>query len=202
MIDLTFAQFAEFSFLKDLEYTQQVNTGQMLFHKGDPAIALFAIKTGRIRLVRYLQDGSVLGLHIARAGETFAEAALFSEVYHCDAIADSPSQVVIYPKSSLIDALRHHPESALHFMALLTHHVQSLRTRLELCNIRSARDRVLACLSLCADSQGAIAFDRALKDIASDIGLTHEVFYRTLSQLEKEGIIARKRRFIQLVEVQ
>lgn len=200
MTDLTLAQFNKFSFLKDLGHTQQVNAGQMLFHKGDPATALFAVKTGRIRLVRYLQDGSELGLHIARAGETFAEAALFSEVYHCDAIADLPSQVVIYPKASLLNTLRHHPESTLHFMALLTHHVQSLRTRLELCNIRSARDRILAYLSLYADSQGAIAFDRALKDVAGDIGLTHEVFYRTLSQLEKEGVIARKRRFIQVIK--
>jgi DNA-binding MarR family transcriptional regulator len=28
-------------------------------------------------------------------------------------------------------------------------------------------------------------------DIAADMGLTHEAFYRTLAALEKEGVIAR-----------
>jgi DNA-binding MarR family transcriptional regulator len=46
--------------------------------------------------------------------------------------------------------------------------------------------------------QATIKFDRPLKDVARDIGLTHEVFYRTLAQLEQAGAISRQRRTIEL----
>ena len=44
-----------------------------------------------------------------------------------------------------------------------------------------------------------ITFTRPLKDIAADIGLTHEVFYRTLSDLERSGKISRDNRTIAIL---
>src|SRR5271166_1813686 len=83
--------------------------GEYLFEQGDPASAIYKIESGRLRLIRRTLDDHLVVLHTARAGELFAEAALFSEVYHCDAVAAVPSRIRAYPKAALIAALRSEP---------------------------------------------------------------------------------------------
>lgn len=173
-------------------------TGEMLFRQGDQATAIFAVKAGRVKLVRHTSEGVALSLHVARSGESFAEAALFSELYHCDAVAELSSQVEIYPKFACLQVLKQQPEIAQEFIALLSYQVQELRNRLELRNVRSARDRILQYLSLIKEHGNTITFDRPLKDIAGDLGLAHEVFYRTLAQLQREGVIQYSKRQIKL----
>src|SRR5947207_9585664 len=72
--------------------------GATLFRQGDPATAVFVIERGRLAMVRHTPDGRRVTLFTAGAGESFAEAALFSEVYHCDAVAEIPSRVTVVPK--------------------------------------------------------------------------------------------------------
>lgn len=186
--------------LKPFITHRQLNFRESLFRRNEVAFALFAVKVGRIRLVRYLANGTEVCLHVARVGESFAEAALFSEVYHCDAIADLPSRVAIYPKEAILQLMQSRPDAVLSFTALLAKHVQSLRTQLELRNVHSARDRTLQYLSLLTEpGQSVITLDRPLKDVATDIGLTHEAFYRALAQLKREGYIQQHRRQITLI---
>jgi CRP/FNR family transcriptional regulator, dissimilatory nitrate respiration regulator len=164
-----------------------------LFRQGDTAFAIFEIERGRLRLVRHTVDSRRVVVHTARAGELFAEAALFANVYHCDAVAAVASQVRVYPKRDLLSLFRADPALAERFMALLAHQVHSLRARLEARNIRSARERVLHHLALAAGPDGRTPLEGTLMDLAAEIGLTHEALYRTLASLEKEGEIRRTR---------
>jgi CRP-like cAMP-binding protein len=118
-----------------IAHQQQLAPGEVLFRQGEQASAIFAVAAGRVRLMRYTTEGVALTLHISRPGESFAEAALFSQAYHCDAIADLPSQVIVYPKLALLQVLQQQPQLAQEFIALLSHQVQVLRSRLELQNI-------------------------------------------------------------------
>jgi DNA-binding MarR family transcriptional regulator len=78
--------------------------------------------------------------------------------------------------------------------------VQALRAQLEIRNIKSARERVWQTLLLTAGGQAnTITFDRPLKDLAAEIGLTHEAFYRALAELEKAGRIRRARRRVAIL---
>ena len=67
-------------------------------------------------------------------------------------------------------------------MAILAHEIMNLRTRLEQRNIRSARDRVRHFLALNAGTDGRTVLLRGtLKDLAAELGLAHEAFYRALA---------------------
>jgi len=180
---------------------QTLAKGEALFLQGDSTFAIFAVRRGRVRLVRHLLDGTTVPLHIAHAGDTFSEAALFSPVYHCDAIADMPSEVEIHPKPPLLQALDDDTEAARLFMALMARQVIALRSRLELRNIRSAIERVTQFIRLeVNEPDRQVTFIRPLKNIAGDIGLTHESFYRTLAELEASGTITRRKRTITLLK--
>lgn len=175
-----------------------IAAGAYLFHQGDPAKAVYAIAAGIMRLERHTADGHAIVIHRARAGESLAEAALYADGYHCDAIAETPARVIVYPKDVMLRLLQTETAIADSVTAALARQVQGLRTRLELRNLRPAKARVLAYLELLADAHGGIEADRPLKELASEIGLTHEAFYRALAALAKSGDIERNGRRINL----
>ncbi|MEE8445677.1 MAG: Crp/Fnr family transcriptional regulator [Alphaproteobacteria bacterium] len=170
--------------------SRRLETGQTLFRQGSKAVAIFAVTEGRVRLVRHGAEGQTLTLHVAGPGDGIAEAALFSDSYHCDAVADVESVVQVFPKHNLRVALAADTVLADRFMALLARQVRDLRSRLELRNIRAAHERVLAWLLLEGAEQGLIP-DRPLKQIAGEIGLSHEALYRGLARLERDGLLKR-----------
>jgi CRP-like cAMP-binding protein len=170
---------------------RELATGAALFRQGDQTIGIFVLLRGAVRLVRVTPDGTAVTLHLARPGEMFAEASLFAMHYHCDAIADCDSGVGLYPKAALTARLRQDPEALWKFSAELAHRLQSLRQRYELKQIRSAPQRVLQFLRLRSDAQGRYACAGALKELAAEVGLSHEALYRTLAALERQGLINR-----------
>ena len=176
---------------------QELAQGDVLFAQGAPAAAIFSVESGRVRLIRRTIDDHLVVLHTARAGELLAEAALFAGAYHCEAIADIPTRVRRYSKRQVLGVLRCNADFSQAFMARLALQVQGLRLKLELRNIRSARQRVLHHLLLTAGPDGRnVAIDVPLQDMAADLGLTREAFYRTLAALEAAGTIARTDRAI------
>ena len=166
--------------------------GELLFRQGDRAEAIYRVETGRLRLIRRTIDDHLVILHTAGRGEFFAEASLFAEAYHRDAVAAAQSRVRVYPKTIVMAALRTDPALAEAFMARLARQLQELRARMELRNIRSARERVLQYLRLRAGVHGrSIAIEGQFQDIAAEIGISREALYRTLAALEAEGYLTR-----------
>lgn len=176
-----------------------LEAGEYLFRQGDRSFGIFLMGSGRVRLQRATPDGSVISIHLARAGELFAEASLFSERYHCDAVAEVGGEVWCYPKEALSARLRAEPEALWAFARELARHVQTVRLRYEIKHVRSATKRVLQFLRLSCSENGVFHLPGVLKDVAADVGLTHEAFYRALATLEKQGRIARSAGAIRLI---
>jgi CRP-like cAMP-binding protein len=101
--------------------TRALARDEVLFRQGDDVTAIYWVETGRLRLQRTTFDGRPLTLDTTPAGNFFVEAALFSDHFHCEAVAAEPSQVRIYPKAAVLDVLRTDPGSAMSFLAQLAH---------------------------------------------------------------------------------
>ena len=170
---------------------RELKAGEVLFRLGDKTIGLCEVMAGRVRLARFDRSGHEVVLHVAGAGETLAEASLFSPQYHCDAIASTKATVRVYPKREVLAAFERNPKAARAFSAALAHQVMDLRTRIEQRNIRSARERVRHFLTLNAKARRVFELRGTLKDLAAELGLTHEALYRTLAALERSGEIRR-----------
>jgi CRP-like cAMP-binding protein len=171
---------------------RRLAAGETLFHSGDQTVGLFEVVDGKLRLVRVDRSGREAVLQTAANGETLAEASLFSSTYHCDAIATTDSLVRLYPKKVLLNEFERDPKFARAFATRLAHQVMALRTRLEQRNIQSARERIwhFLTLNLGVDGQ-TVEFSGTLKELAADLGLTHEALYRTLADMEKDNEIRR-----------
>jgi CRP-like cAMP-binding protein len=165
---------------------------EVLFRQGDKVTAIYFVEAGRLRLDRRTFDGRLLVLGTTPASGFFVEAALFADIFHCDAVATEPSRVRVYPKAALLNALRADPASAMSFVALMAHQVIELRQRIEVMKVRSARERVMLYLDLNAGPDGrTVKLRGPLQDVAGELGLTREALYRTLAGLERAGAIER-----------
>jgi CRP/FNR family transcriptional regulator, dissimilatory nitrate respiration regulator len=179
---------------------RRLKAGQALFRLGDRTAGLYEILHGKVRLARIDAGGREAILYVASAGDTIAEASLFSPTYHCDAIATGDALVRLYPKAAVLAAFRHDPKAAQTFMAMLARQVMSLRTRLEQRNIHSARERIRHYLAINVGADGkTIALPGSLKDLAGELGLTHEALYRTLAVMASAREIKRGKGQITLV---
>jgi CRP-like cAMP-binding protein len=173
--------------------------GEWLFHQGEPATAIFFIVRGRLRMVRHLASGDRITIHTGRTGELFAEGALFSDHYQCDTVADERTQVRSCPKTELLAAISCSPQSMLALLERVTDLLHNGRAMLELRNIRSAEERILQHLRLSVPRDhpsDGVLFDRPLLEIAEDLGMTREAYYRALAALKRDGKIERSGRRI------
>jgi CRP/FNR family transcriptional regulator, dissimilatory nitrate respiration regulator len=171
---------------------RRLKPGQTLFHTGSKSAGFYEVVSGTVRLVRVDRSGREAVLQVASAGETVAEASLFSSTYHCDAIAATEAVVRLYPKITVLAELQRDPRTALSFAAMLARQVMTLRTRLERRNIHSARDRIRHFLTVNVGADGrTVVLPGTLKELAADLGLTHEALYRTLARMEADSEIIR-----------
>jgi len=67
------------------------------------------------------------------------EAALFSDIFFCDAVATELTRVRIYPKERVLNALRNDPASAMSFLCHTAREVIALRQHLEFMKVRAAK---------------------------------------------------------------
>ena len=186
-------------FISGLVETRELRPREFLFRQGDNAEHIFAVEYGHIKLTRYLSNGKSVVMHVARAGHTFTEAALFSETYHCNAVAGVKTRVRMYKKREILQAINRDSSLALEYLASLSREVLRLRTQLELHNIQSARERILQFLLLEAHPDSLeFKIQVSLKDVAVNLGLAHETFYRELARLEDDKIITREDRIIKI----
>lgn len=158
--------------------------GEAVFRQGDPTRGMFRLDEGAVTLVRHTEAGGEVVLHRATPGETFAEASLFSETYHCDAIAAARTALVAYDRRKVLRRFREDPDFALSLARRFATQVQGYRRKLELLAIRGAEERVFAALA-----EGTPA--ASVKSFAAEIGLTHEAVYRALGRLVRDGRVEK-----------
>lgn len=183
----------------ECDKTKALTKGEVLFRAGDSVSNFFLLQSGEIHLARPLSHGVSLTIHRIMPGSVVAEASLFASNYHCDALAERDSELRCYNRKRIQSMLCSQPGFAERLCAHLSGEIQSLRTKLELANIKSADERVLTWIRLNACA-ATLDIDRPLKIIASELGLAHETLYRSLRNLENQNVISRKGEQIYLTD--
>ncbi|QFT34393.1 Global nitrogen regulator [Labrenzia sp. THAF82] len=170
-----------------------------LFRTGDQVKRMFFVRTGRLVMVRILESGQELVVQRADPGDLFAEASLFSDRYHCDAVGETDVRCTAYDKAAVLEALND-PAMAMLMLKAYSIQIRGLRNQIELRNIKRADDRVYSYLqSLPPDAKGWRDPHLSWKDISRTLGLSHEACYRALALLDKSKRIEREENRCRLI---
>jgi CRP/FNR family transcriptional regulator, dissimilatory nitrate respiration regulator len=155
-----------------------IDAGQHLFHMNDPVSALHEVISGEITLERVSAHGTRLVLQRAREGALVAEASIYADAYHCDAIAMVPSEVRSYSIVAVHSFLQSHPDVLSQLTRHFAHQVQQARYRAEMLSLRRVADRLEAWLLM---TGGPLPLKGEWTALAAEIGVTPEALYRELA---------------------
>lgn len=98
--------------LAHLAVERALDAGETVFRMGAAAQHVHFLAEGRVTLSRFGPQGEEVAIHAARAGESFAEASLHSERYHCSAVVAQPALVASVPSDELRALLRRDAEES------------------------------------------------------------------------------------------
>lgn len=186
--------------LQSIVTYRDYRAGELVYCQGKSSDTLYVVRSGRVRNVRYTFEGRAVTLRVVRDGEMFGEIYSTGRRLLSDsAICEINSSIAVFPKTRLLAIFRRHPHLAELFTHNLLATIRAMSDSLELREIRSARKRTIRYLQLlCRPNCNTISFDRPYKYIAEEIGLSPEVFYRTLSELERDRVIVRSKKTVTL----
>jgi CRP/FNR family transcriptional regulator, dissimilatory nitrate respiration regulator len=153
--------------------------GQHLFHLSDQVKVIHLVLEGAIQLLRHQADGSLLVLQRAGPGAIVAEASLYSNSYHCDAIALVATRTIGFPKKAIRARLTTNPKFAEAWARHLAHEVQRARLQAEILSLKTVAARFDAWIAWNDDVE---PHKGEWKVIADQIGVSPEALYRELAK--------------------
>jgi CRP/FNR family transcriptional regulator, dissimilatory nitrate respiration regulator len=170
-------------------------SGTLVFRQDDPCPGMYCVGSGVVRVYRIGAGGKEHTLHMAAAGQTFAEVAVIGG-FACPAFAEvtQAAQCALLPARAFLAMLREDHAFCLELLVGMSHWVRYLTGLIEDIALRDASGRVARHL-LQADQDrrgpgaGLVGLAGLKKHIASQLNLTSETFSRVLRKLADSGVV-------------
>ncbi len=165
--------------------------GDYLFHEGEPARGFYLVQAGAINVHRVSAAGKEQVIHVFRAGESFAEAALASTTgYPADARAVEASTVLLLPKAPVLELLARRPDLAVRMLGSMSAHLRVLVGMLDDLTLKDVETRLLNWLVKHARGVMVIQLPGTKRVLAAELGTSSETLSRTLARLRDRRLIS------------
>ena len=182
-----------------------VARGGRVFDEGAPAEGLWVVLAGRVALVRRSPRGREQVLHTEGPGTALGEAPLFDgEGYVASAVAVDAARVLFLPSAAVLDTCRRHPEVALGILRVLARRVRAFAGLVEDLALRDVTGRLAKFLAgeLRRSPGGLLVLPGTREEIAARLGTVRELVSRSLSQLERAGVLTVSGRRVSILDRQ
>ncbi len=184
--------------IADIALVKSLDKGDYLFREGAPAQGFYIVQKGAINVHRVNPAGKEQIIHVFRAGESFAEAALATASGSpADARALEASQVLLVEKAGFLALLRRQPELALRMLGSMSLHLRTLIAQLEDLTAKDVETRLANWLvKRCPDPKSArpvvIELKTTKRVLAAELGTVSETFSRTLAKFRQQRLVTVK----------
>ncbi|MGA0594779.1 Crp/Fnr family transcriptional regulator [Enterovirga sp. CN4-39] len=178
--------------------SRTLDTDEVLFGKGEPADALYAIRRGQIRIATGTEAGRRLTLNLLGPGDVFGEVALLDgRPRTADAIAAEPTELFVVRRRDFLDLLEQRPIVAVRIIEFLCERIRWMSERMEEAVLLPVGDRLAKRLLALARDYGAeLAVSQ--EDLAVFVGATRETVNRQLQVWKRMGLVELGRSRIRL----
>ncbi len=184
-------------------YERVFPRGATIFHEGDPADALYIVKSGLLKLTSLSEKGTESILNILRPGEIFGELILLAEKRPFSAVALTDATVAVLSRGDLLDLFSSYPSFLRNFTKMLS--TRLLRVEKEFAGLlhawayhRLARELLLLAEDLGEETPAGTLIPLHLthEDLSNLIGTARETVTIQLQKFEEMGMIRREGRRI------
>lgn len=177
--------------------------GERVFSTGDRPEFLYLLEAGHVKLVALEERGSERILHVFQPGDVFGEILLSVERRPFDAIAMDEARVAIMPKAAFTEFLRGSVQWGLNFVRMVSDRLFIAERDLAAMSRTWTRPRLQHLLLKLADNLGeptqegtVIRVPVTHETLANMIGASRVRVTSTLNQLQREGFVVKRGRFL------
>lgn len=164
--------------------------GAHLYLAGDTGEYLFTIRSGMLKLVQYLPDGSQRIVRVARSTDVLGLESLLDERYQHDAIALHATEVCRFPARLVRELGRVNPALHHELMARWQRALTEADAWLTELSTGSARQRVARLLlRLVRDRETSECPLFSREDMGAMLGVTTETASRTIAEFKRQSLL-------------
>ena len=166
--------------------------GQVLYNLGDVGSHLFTVRSGLLKLVQALPDGTQRVVRLLHSTDVLGLEILVGEIYEHEVVALRPTELCRYPVEA-VNVLSQsnpvlHKDLMVQWQKALTE-ADAWLTHLSTGPAKKRMANLLLRLVEGEDSVECYLFNR--EDMGSILSLTTETASRTVSELEKSGLMEK-----------
>ncbi|MEJ5351717.1 MAG: Crp/Fnr family transcriptional regulator [Melioribacteraceae bacterium] len=176
---------------------KEIKANEPIYFADEPSNTIFFLKTGRVKIIKYLSDGSEKIITIINPGEIFGEMAYLDEGKRTDyAVTLEPSRICAINKNDLASFIEKNPELNLRLTKILGLRLKSFTERIEDLIFKDADQRIASFILRYAEKHGKKIGDQIFikpflkhQDIGELTACSRQTVNYFLTDLRKRGII-------------
>ncbi|UCH60643.1 MAG: Crp/Fnr family transcriptional regulator [Anaerolineales bacterium] len=192
--DLNHADLQEVCFLS---HPRQVEADSYYFHQGDPALHVYVLTEGRIKLTQVTEAGHQVILRVAVPWQLFGIIGVLPEkIYPVSAQAIEDSRAIAWDGEALYRFAQHHPSILVNSMNMMSENLSEFQDLFRHLATEQVEQRLARLLLRLVRQVGrkveqGVLIDLALtrQDLAEMTGATLYTVSRMLSNWERQGIV-------------
>lgn len=183
--------------LNKLVKDKEIGKNQPIYFPNEPSSSIFFLKTGRVKISRYSEDGKEMIMAFINPGEVFGEMAYLGEGERTDiAVSVEPSFICAINKDDFAQFIEKNPSLNLRLTRLIGLKLKSYSERIEDLVFKDAKQRVISFIKKLADDNGKKVGDQIFvkpflkhQDIADLTACARQTVNDVLTDLRVKGII-------------
>ncbi|MCK9391195.1 MAG: Crp/Fnr family transcriptional regulator [Syntrophales bacterium] len=187
---------------------RSIKKGDIIFQKGDEGTALYAILSGRIKIIVTRPVGDKITVAILNDGDFFGEMALLDGMPRsADAVALEETQLAVLDRNDFLAFLVQHEHAVLAILRTLSLRLRKTDDLLsEICFLSLSARLAKRLLELArGESEGghnisSLAMRMTQKELSNLLGVSRESVNKELKTLRDKGIVSTERSKIVILD--
>ena len=176
----------------------------LIYSAGDTAGTVYILKEGRIRIIRYSEDGKELTVDILEPGDIFGELTVAGEEEReTDAVAMEDSYICAIKRKDFEDFISKMPYLSLSITKWIGLRLRKIESRFNDIIFQDVHTRLITIFKDLSEKYGVpvsngrkIEIHLSHKEIASLIGATRETVTLELNNLKRSGDILMDDKYV------
>lgn len=173
----------------------RLGKGELIFSQGEQATQFYIVKSGKVKMSHFNEQGREFIQGYFSAGQSFGEPPLIAKLnYPASAFASEESEVWKMPYEQFVELLKEHFEIHLGLLETLSERLIYKSMMLSEVAVEDAEHRLQSLLGYLKKERGIpvgkeypVPFTR--QQLADMTGLRVETVIRTIKSMEQKGIL-------------
>jgi CRP-like cAMP-binding protein len=173
----------------------QLGKGEMLFAEGDVAAYFYLVKTGRVKMSNFSEQGREFIQGYFSDGQSFGEPPFFAEMqYPATATATETTEVWRISRERFMQLVQSHTEIGLELLRTLSERLMYKSMMLSEVAVEEAAHRLRSLMEFMKNDRGipndkefVIPYTR--QQLADMTGLRVETVIRTIKMMERDKVL-------------